>query len=103
MTPEGKVKAAVSRVLSRYHLYTFMPVPSGYGQSSLDYIICFRGLFIAIEAKKPGGKMTNRQKMIAEKIKAAGGRVFLIEGENGLNELKEFLEHLHASSCQSEA
>lgn len=103
MTPEGKVKAAISRVLSRYHLYTFMPVPSGYGASSLDYIICYHGMFIAIEAKKPGGKMTNRQKMIAEKIRAAGGTVFLIEGENGLDELKEFLEHHHAGPCKPEA
>lgn len=103
MTPEGKVKAAVNRVLSRYHLYTFMPVPSGYGASSLDYIICFHGRFIAIETKKPGGKMTNRQKLIAEKIRAAGGTVFLIDGELGLEELKEFLEHHHAGSCQSEA
>lgn len=103
MTPEGKVKAAINRVLSRYHTYTFMPVPGGFGASSLDYIICYHGLFVAIEAKKPGGKMTNRQKMIAGKIRAAGGRVFLIEGENGLAELKEFLEHHHAGSRQSEA
>jgi hypothetical protein len=57
MTPEGKVKAAVNKVLARYKkIYRFMPVPYGYGESSLDYLICVNGRFVAIETKAPGKK-----------------------------------------------
>lgn len=101
-TPEGVVKAKVNRVLSRYKgMYRFMPVPYGYGASTLDYLICMRGLFIAIETKKPGGKPTDRQKMIIRQIQAAGGRVFVIDGDT--TELEEYLESIkHAGSCQPE-
>lgn len=91
MTPEGKVKAQVNRVLARYKgMYRFMPVPYGYGASTLDYIICFRGRFISIETKAPGKKPTDRQKMIATQITAAGGKVFIIDGDT--TELETYLE-----------
>ena len=93
MTPEGSVKAQINRVLKEYMtinaysmhpaLYKFMPVPSGYGPSSLDYIVCYRGQFIAIEAKAPGKQPTPRQHAILHQIQAAGGHTFVIDGENG--------------------
>lgn len=93
MTPEGKVKAAVNRVLARYKkIYRFMPVPYGYGASSLDYLICVRGRFLAIETKAPGGKPTDRQKMIINQIRAAGGTVFVIDGDTA--DLETFLESI---------
>ena len=57
LTPEGKVKAAVKRVLARYpETYFFMPVQAGYGKKTLDFLICHYGEFIAIETKAPGKK-----------------------------------------------
>ena len=95
-TPESRVKAKVKRLLDRYKpRYEFFPVPYGYGASTLDCIVCFRGRFIGIEAKKPGGKPTDRQKMIMRIMKAAGAAVFLIDGENGeLEKLQDYLEEL---------
>lgn len=90
-TPEGKVKKTVSALLrSVPDLYYFMPVPSGYGESSLDYLGCYRGRFFAIETKKPGGKPTDRQNMIIERMKQSGGCVFVIDGD--LTELKKWIE-----------
>lgn len=90
-TPEGKVKATVSKLLKSVDgLYYFMPVPSGYGESSLDYLGCYRGKFFAIETKKPGGKPTDRQKMVIEKMRKAGAAVFVIDGD--LTELKTWIE-----------
>ncbi len=99
VTPEGKVKAKVNRLLDKYAgLYRHMPVPYGYGASTLDYLICFRGKFIAIETKAPGKKPTDRQRMIADKIRAAGGDVFVIDGEEGLEQLAHHLESVkHAT------
>lgn len=93
MTPESKVKAKVSRAIDAHKgIYKFMPVPSGYGPSSLDYLLCVKGVFVAIETKAPGGKPTNRQKMIAAQIERAGGVVFIIDGING--ELERFTRWL---------
>lgn len=66
-----------------------MPVPSGYGESTLDYIGCYRGRLFAIETKKPGGVPTNRQQQIIEAIKRAGGAVFVIDGDT--TELKTWI------------
>lgn len=97
VTPEGRVKAKVNRLLDKYKgMYRHMPVPYGYGASTLDYLICFRGRFLAIETKAPGKKPTDRQKMIADQIRAAGGVVFIIDGDT--TELEEHLESIkHAT------
>lgn len=93
MTPEGRVKARVKRVLDKFKpIYTFWPVPYGYGASTLDCLVCYRGAFIAIETKAPGGKPTDRQKMILAKMKASGAETFLIDGQNGeLERLETYL------------
>lgn len=83
MTPEGRVKRAIRKVLDQVRgLYVFMPVPSGFGKSSLDYVLCVGGVFIAIEAKAPGKKLTPRQKAIKRQIERAGGTVFVIDNES---------------------
>lgn len=94
MTPEGKVKAKVNALLKLYgnELYKFMPVPGGFGPSSLDYILCARGVFVAIETKKPGGKLTARQEFIASQIRAASGKVFIVDNDLSLAVLRDFLD-----------
>lgn len=80
MTPEGRIKKVVTALLkSRSDVYYFMPVPSGYGESTLDYIVCCRGRFCAVETKAPGKKPTNRQMQIMAAIERAGGQVFVID------------------------
>lgn len=99
VTPEGRVKAQVKRLLDKYKArYEFWPVPYGYGASTLDCLVCFCGRFIAIETKAPGKKPTDRQRLIIEKIRAAGGVAIVIDGEDGLSELQNHLESIkHAS------
>lgn len=99
MTPEGRVKAKVKRLLDRYKAcYEFWPVPYGYGASTLDCLVCFCGRFIAIETKAPGKKPTDRQKMIVEKIRHAGGVAIVIDGDEGLAQLEDHLESIkHAT------
>ncbi len=80
MTPEGKVKAAAKRILSKYPVYGWWPVPIGYGENSLDYVGCINGVFFAIETKAPGKSMTARQVKISKRICRAGGHVFVIDG-----------------------
>jgi hypothetical protein len=104
MTPEGKVKREISRVLDKHkELYRFMPVPSGFGKSSLDYVICAWGNFIAIEAKAPGKKPTPRQKMIMGQITRAGGLVLVIDSPGGCRALDGLLEEMRKDDARRTA
>jgi hypothetical protein len=85
-TPEGRVKKSVKDILKRYgsKVDGFWPVPSGLGESHLDYVGCVNtprgGLFFAIETKAPGKKPTPRQLFRINTVKEAGGVVFVIDG-----------------------
>lgn len=83
MTPEGRVKRGIKKVLDLHKsIYSFMPVPSGFGKSSLDYVLCVGGVFVAIEAKAPGKKLTPRQRAIKGQIERAGGTVLVIDSDS---------------------
>ena len=60
-TPEGKIKDQVKAFLKERGAWFFMPVPTGYGTPTLDFIGCYKGRFFAIETKAPGKKPTARQ------------------------------------------
>lgn len=90
-TPEGKVKDKVDELLIRYGCYFFMPVQTGYGKRTLDYLCCHQGRFFAVETKAPGEDMTKLQREIAYNIRAAYGHVFLVDGPEGLKELEAWL------------
>lgn len=83
MTPEGRVKERVKRVLQKFKAYYHMPVQNGLGAPSLDFIGCFYGLYFAVETKAPGGKPTPRQENTIAEIERAGGKVFVIDGDTG--------------------
>jgi hypothetical protein len=80
VTPEHKTKRVISKLLSKHKVYSYMPVPYGYGPTTLDYLGCIRGKFFAIEAKAPGKKPTPLQVNTIERIRAAGGVAFVIDG-----------------------
>ena len=87
MTPEGKVKAKVNKALLplKPFIWKFMAVQTGYGIPGLDYLLCVGGLFIAIETKKKGGVLTERQLDTKADIEAAGGVVFVVDDDASLN------------------
>lgn len=85
-TPEGRVKARLNKRLRELNLvWKFMPVPSGYGMQSLDYLLCVAGYFVAIETKAPGKNPTPRQEQTIAAIKAAGGIAFVVDDDESLD------------------
>lgn len=86
MTPEGKVKAKVSRRLKELgaECWRFMPVQTGYGLPALDYLNCIHGYFVAIETKVKGKHLTPRQAETKYAIEAAGGTVFVVDDDESL-------------------
>lgn len=92
-TPEGAVKRKVSALLKKHHPKVFyhMPVVSGYGKPSLDYIGCVGGRFFGIETKKPGGKPTERQELTMSEMRAAGAETFVVSCDEELAQLEKFI------------
>jgi hypothetical protein len=96
-SPEALVKAKVRKTLADYEgMYVFMPVPSGYGRTTLDFIGCYRRRFFAIETKAPGKKPTLRQATELKSIDRAMGRTFVIDDVESpvLDELRAWLDDL---------
>lgn len=91
-TPEGKVKAAVRKILNRMDIYHFMPPGMGLGRSGIpDIIGCYQGRFIAIECKAGKGKTTALQERELQWIKDAGGFTFVAREDN-LEQLEQELQ-----------
>lgn len=94
-TPEGRVKNQVKKILTEYSAYSFMPVQAGYGMPALDFHCICRGVGFCIETKAPGKKTTARQDVTIISIENAGGKCFVIDGEAGYRELREWLSLVH--------
>lgn len=92
MTPEKRVKNAVTKILKLYNTYYFSPVTGGYGKSGVpDIIACVNGQFVGIECKAGSNKPTALQLREMEAIRNAGGYAIVINEANQ-NELIELLE-----------
>ena len=96
MTTEGKIKQKINKLLDghAYNIYRFMPVPTGYGNLTLDYLLCAYSRFVAIEAKRPGLEPTKLQSITMAKIEAAGGIAICVDGDAALAELAKLLRRL---------
>jgi len=54
-------------------------VQTGYGRTTLDFLVCIRGRFWAIETKAPGKKPTPRQNAVMRAIEEAGGTTIWLD------------------------
>lgn len=83
-TPEGRVKTAVKKVLKEYDnkVWVYMPVSTGYGRKTVDFIICANGWFMAIETKAGNEVPTKLQELCLQQIAEAGGSTFVVQEHN---------------------
>lgn len=94
MTPEGKVKDAINKLLVRNGCWRYMPVQNGLGRTGIpDIIGCIPtmitpdmvgkviGQFIAVETKAPGklSRVTPNQQRELQGIADAGGIAVLAD------------------------
>jgi Holliday junction resolvase len=86
-TPEGRVKEGIKRQLKALGAWYFMPVSNGMGQVGIpDIICCYKGVFVAIEAKAPGKKanLTENQKRVMDAIRTADGWAWVCDDPTDL-------------------
>ena len=82
-TPEGRVKAAVVKILKEIKAYYFFPATGGFGKSGVpDVVCCYNGLFLAIECKAGKGTTTALQDREIQRIKDAHGVALIVNEEN---------------------
>lgn len=86
MTPEGRVKQKVNAALKKLgaSCWRFMPVQTGYGSPALDYLLSYKGRFVAIETKAKGKKLTTLQERTKEDLEAAGALVLVVDDDDSL-------------------
>jgi len=92
MTPEGKVKRKLDQWLDQNLPGHWRVKPRGgpFGKAGCpDILICWRGIFIAIEVKAEGGEASPLQMMNLKMIQKAGGIAALLHGfdTNRLNSI----------------
>lgn len=94
MTPEGKVKDAVKKLLKSRDIWYYLPVSNGMGQHGIpDFICCVppMGKFLAIETKAPGKlrTVTPLQERAIGNIRTARGWAMVIDDAE---DLRDFLD-----------
>jgi hypothetical protein len=77
--PEYRIKRLVRARLKELGVYQFWPVQSAWGTTTLDILVCYRGSFVGLEIKRPGGEPTARQVLTMQAIEDAGGQVYVID------------------------
>lgn len=103
-TPEGKVKARVDAILSKFTNVIVNPMTKGYGKSgAADKLTCIGGLFVAIETKSvhaTGQKKypTKLQQRFLANVMRSGGCVAVIN-ETNVHYLETWLGDLTDPNC----
>ena len=90
LTPEGKVKAAVRKVLKENNVWFFQPMQNGMGVVGIpDFVCCYKGIFLAIETKAPGkiANVTPNQRRVIENIRDANGFAWVVDDPADLGAL----------------
>ena len=83
MTPEGRIKAKVKKVLDALGASWHMPVSTGFGKAGIaDFVGCLQGKYFEIECKANGNKPTALQLAHAAEVRRAGGVWLLIDDTN---------------------
>ena len=92
--PEAKVKDAIRAYLKEIGAYQFWPVQTGYGAATVDVLVCWRGLFLAIEVKRPDTRPepTPRQKSVLQEVAGASGATVVAYS---VEDVRERLRALH--------
>lgn len=90
---EAYLKKAVREFLKSKNAKFFMPVPVGFSEGAVDFLVCYKGKFIAIETKVKTNKPTALQMdWLVSTVKAGGSAVVaydLSEVENVIRSVDE--------------
>lgn len=94
LTPEGKVKRKVVKVLKKHGVWYFFPANNGFGKSGIpDIIAIVDGHFLGVEVKSATGEPTELQKICGKQIEEAGGTWVVVSDDITLEALEAVIEN----------
>ena len=74
---------------------------SVYGTNGVpDIVCCYKGRFLGLECKRPGGRLTELQKRAIEKINRAGGVACRVES---VEDVKRVIERVNLERSDTNA
>ena len=91
---ERDIVAAIKKYLSSLGSDVFFWKEHGrvYGTNGVpDIICCYKGRFLGLECKRPGGRLTELQKRAIKKINRAGGVACRVES---VEDVKRVIERV---------
>lgn len=89
---EKTIKDRIRKLLDRMGIWYFMPVAGPFAVHGIpDFICCWDGKFLAIEAKAPGklATLTVHQKRKIEEIQSANGIAVVVDNIEDLERVLE--------------
>jgi Holliday junction resolvase len=87
MTPEGELKKALKKYYKEHGIYHTVVPGGAYGKNGApDIILCYKGLFIAVEAKVDT-EQSGWQELRQKQIERAGGIYAIIKSVKEMDEL----------------
>ena len=95
MTPEGKIKSKLDKMLrSKPHVWYFPPQAGAFGSAGIpDRVVCANNNFIGIEAKADKTREpTPLQDACMKRIEAAGGKCFVVYDDETIKEVEDYID-----------
>ena len=97
-TPESKVKDKIKAICKARGAYYAMPVMGGMASNGTpDFLISYKGRFVAVEAKAGKGKPTPLQLVRLKEI-ATSGAVAMVVNENNTVDLSLVFDAIDANA-----
>lgn len=108
MTPEGELKKEIKALLNERGAFWSMIPGGAYAKTGdPDMVVCYRGQYVAIEAKTIDGVQSNWQKMREVEVRRAGGLYVLarsvLDVTAALDGLDSFLDMQRERILRGEA
>lgn len=96
MAAESLVQAKIIKHLQNRHAYVVKVITASKAGVA-DLLVCYKGLFIAIEVKAPGklGNQSELQKVNAAMVRASGGVSLLVDN---LQDVVAFFDSLDSQN-----
>lgn len=95
---EFDVKKEIKRLFKNYNIWFFMPNAGMYGSSGIpDFIACYKGKLITVEAKFGNNKPTPLQETRMKEIREHGGIAVWVNEEK-LEQLEALLRKITSAS-----
>ena len=93
MTPEGRIKHRLNKMLNELGVWHFAPQSGIYGRAGIpDKIVCVAGQFVGIEAKKDSKTPpTALQLKCMVDIEKAGGACFVVYDDDTIDTVRSYL------------